>query len=72
MIVYFELEEELETFSQDHPVTRLDDLSDESYLTARVDIQSVNVDFMIESKIREVLLSLMVHHGHFVRISVYY
>jgi hypothetical protein len=72
MIVYFELEEELEAFSEDYPITRMEELSDEAYLTARVDMPSINVDYMIESKIRELLLSLLVHHGHFVRISVYY
>lgn len=72
MIVYFELEEELEAFSEEFPVTELDDLSDDDYLTVRIDIPSINVDYMIESKIREVLLALMVHHGKFVRITVYY
>lgn len=72
MIVYFELDEELEAFGEDFDYIELDDLSEEDYLTVRVDIPSVNVDYMIESKIREVLLSLMINHGKFVRISVYY
>jgi hypothetical protein len=72
LIVYFELEEELEGFMEDYPITRLTDLSDDDYLTVRVDMPCVNVDYMIESKIRELLLSLMIHHGKFVRISVYY
>jgi hypothetical protein len=72
MIVYFELEEELEAFSEDFSFTRLDDLSEDDYLTVRVDVPTINVDYMIESKIREVLLSLLVNHGKFVRISVYY
>lgn len=72
LIVYFELEDELESFSKEYPTTELDDLSDEDYLTVRIDIPSINVDYMIESKIREVLLSLMIHHGKFVRISVFY
>lgn len=72
MIVYFELEEELEAFSDEFNVKRLEDLSEEDYLTVRVDIPCLNVDYMIESKIREVLLALLVHHGHYVRINVYY
>ncbi|MDY0074795.1 MAG: hypothetical protein RBR75_02770 [Acholeplasmataceae bacterium] len=72
IIVYFDLEEELDQFALDHPVTRMDELSEDAYLTVRVDVPSLNVDYMIEAKIREILLSLMVHHGHFVRISVYY
>jgi hypothetical protein len=72
LIVYFELDEELEAFENEYTVTKLDDLSDEGYLTVRVDLPSINVDYMIEAKIREVLLSLLIHHGHFVRVSVYY
>lgn len=72
VIAYFELDEEYEAFLIDYPATRLDDLSDEQYITARIDIPSVNIDYMIEAKIRELLLSLMINHGQFVRISVYY
>lgn len=72
LIVYFELEEELEAFEEEFPVQRLTELSEDDYLTVRVDIPSINIDYMIESKIREVLLSLMVHHGKFVRINVFY
>ncbi len=72
MIVYFELEDELEAFSEEFDVVPLESLSEEDYLTVRVDIPSLNVDYMIEAKIREVLLALMVHHGKFVRINVYY
>jgi len=72
MIVYFELEEELEEFSEEFPTTKMDDLSEDDYLTVKIDIQTLNIDYMIESKIREVLLALLVHHGTFVRISVYY
>ena len=72
VIAYFELDEEFEAFLNDYQATRLDDLSDEQYITARIDIPSVNIDYMIEAKIRELLLSLMINHGQFVRISVYY
>ncbi len=71
-IVYFELDDELEAFSQEYTVTELDELSDENYNTVRIDIPSINVDYMIESKIRELLLSLLINHGKFVRVSVYY
>lgn len=72
IIAYFELEEELEAFNQDYKTVMLDDLSEDQYLTVRIDVPSLNVDYVIESKIREVLLSLMINHGQFVRISVYY
>jgi len=72
MIAYFELEEELDAFSKEFSVSKLDDLSEADYLTVKIDIPTLNIDYMIESKIREVLLALMVYHGTFVRISVYY
>jgi len=72
MIVYFELQEELDEFAKEFTVSNLDELSEEEYLTVKIDIQTLNIDYMIESKIREVLLALMVYHGTFVRISVYY
>lgn len=71
-IVYFELDDELESFSKEYAVTELDELSDDEYNTVRIDIPCINVDYMIESKIRELLLSLLINHGKFVRISVYY
>ena len=72
IIAYFELDEEFENFQEDFSATRIEDLSEDDYITAKIDIPSINVEYMIESKIREVLLALMVHHGKFVRISVYY
>ncbi len=72
IIAYFELDDEFENFQEEYPATRLDDLSEDDYITAKIDIPSINVEYMIESKIREVLLTLMIHHGQFVRISVYY
>ncbi len=71
-VVYFEIKEDLDSFSNEYTVTALDDLSDETYLTVRVDIPSLNVDYIIESKIRELLLSLLINHGKFVRVSVFY
>ena len=68
----WELEDELEEFSKEYTITELDDLSDEAYLTVRIDLPCINVDYIIESKIRELLLSLLIHHGKFVRVSVYY
>ena len=72
MIVYFEHEEDLEEIQKIYSLLRLDDLSEDDYLTARIDVSLINVDYVIEAKIREMLLELLIHSGKFVRISVFY
>lgn len=72
LIVYFENEEDIQSFSEEYPINRIEDLSNDTYITIRIDQPSLNVDYMIESKIREILLALLINRGHFVRITVYY
>ena len=71
-IVYFESLEDLEEMSKTYQLTPLTDLKVEQYLTARIDIQSINDDYVIETKVRDLLLNLMINGGTFVRVSVYY
>ncbi|MBN2268327.1 MAG: hypothetical protein JXC35_02765 [Acholeplasmataceae bacterium] len=72
MIVYFEHEEDLLEIQKIYSTLRLDDLSEDEYITARIDVPLLNVDYVIEAKIREMLLELLIHSGKFVRISVFY
>ncbi|MFP4177484.1 MAG: hypothetical protein ACLFTZ_01835 [Acholeplasmataceae bacterium] len=72
MIMYFESEENLRDFEEDYPVMRLDQIETENTFAVRVDIPAPNLDYVIETKIREVLLSMMINEGRFVRITVYY
>jgi hypothetical protein len=72
MIVYFENEEDLLEIQKIYSTLRLDDLSEDEYITARMDVSLINVDYVIEAKIREMLLELLIHSGKFVRISVFY
>lgn len=72
MIVYFENEEDMHAFGEEYKVNPIEDLSNDTYITVRIDQPSLNVDYMIESKIRDILLALLIHRGHFVRITVYY
>lgn len=71
-IVYFETVEDLEEMAKSCHLTPLTDLKVDQYLTARIDIQSINDDYVIETKVRDLLLTLMIHSGTFVRVSVYY
>ncbi len=72
LVVYFERRADLQHFALEHPTTPLDDISGEDSYAVRVDVSSANIDYMIESKVQDVLLSMMTHRGRFVRISVYY
>jgi hypothetical protein len=56
----------------EYQVTLIESIKVDDYITARIDLKTVNNDYLIETKIRDVLLSLMVYHGKYVRISVYY
>lgn len=72
LIAYFENEEDLRMFAAEYKTNVLPDLSDEDTITVRIDIECHNVDYVIESKIGDALLSLLIHHGKYVRVSVYY
>lgn len=71
-VVYFETIEDLQEMAKNYHLTPLSDLKVDQYLTARIDIQSINDDYVIETKVRDLLLSLMINNGTFVRVSVYY
>ena len=71
-IVYFETVEDLKEMGKTYQVVPLNDLKVDQYLTARIDIQSINDDYVIETKVRDFLLTLMINNGTFVRVSVYY
>lgn len=72
MVLYFESEDNLHNFEEDYPVMRMNQIETENTYAVRVDIPAPNLDYVIETKIREVLLSMMIHEGRFVRITVYY
>ena len=72
MIVYFESRENLRSFQEKYQITILEELSEESYISARVDIHTRNIDYVIEEKLRELLLDLLIHDGNYVRIQVFY
>ena len=63
---------DIEKLSQLYYVERLEELDDEDYFAARVIVKTTHSNFMIESKVRDVLLNGMNHRGQYVRILVYY
>jgi hypothetical protein len=72
IIAYFKDMESLNQVASEYQLTILENMQYEDYITARIDIKTINNEYMIETKIRDVLLSLLVYQGKYVRISVYY
>lgn len=72
IIAYFNNYDDLKFMQKEYHVSLLESIKVDDYITARIDLKTVNNDYLIETKIRDVLLSLMVYHGKYVRISVYY
>ena len=72
IIAYFKNESDIQTLSDEYKVTIMPNMKIDDYITARIDIKTINNEYMIETKIRDVLLNLLISQGQFVRISVYY
>ena len=71
-IFYFESLADLKSFQDKYFTVRLEHLEDENIYTVRADILSQNVDYIIEQKVREILMDAMIYRGNYVRISVFY
>lgn len=70
--VYFSSLKDLNDMSNSYSVSRLLELDLENVLTARIDMQVVNNQHVIEAKVREFLLDLLINRGKYVRVSVYF
>lgn len=71
-IAYFNNKENLEQFNKEFPVVELTELNEDDYLAVSIAISCLNVDYVIEEKVRAFLLALLIHKGSFVRVTVYY
>ncbi len=72
IIFSFESLFDMEKLAQIYYVERLEELDDEGYFAARAVVKTTHSNFMIENKVRDVLLNGMIHKGQYVRILVYY
>lgn len=72
IIAYFKNESDIKSLSDEYQVAIMPNMKVDDYITARIDIKTINNEYMIETKIRDVLLNLLISQGQFVRISVYY
>ena len=69
---YFSSIEEIEEMSKTYAITRLYDLDLNGIYTIRIDLKVTNNEHVIESKVRELLLDLLINRGKYVRVNVYY
>ena len=69
LFFYFKEQADLEEFSKIYSVAiiKLDETSE----TVRVDINIANTEYLIDIKIREVLLNAMIYNGQYIRILVH-
>ncbi len=72
MVFSFKAFEDMQAMAREYSVTRMPELDDETYYAARISTKSSNRKYMIESKVRDMLLTGMIHHGEYVRVLVYY
>jgi hypothetical protein len=71
MIAFFNHEKDLNGFVLEYPVKRIPQLDEDTVITVKIELPLINSAFVIESKIRELLLTLSSHKGTFVRINLY-
>ena len=69
---YFKDLKEIVKMSEKYFVTRLPEFDLENVYLAKIDLRVVNVDYIIETKMQELLLDLLIRKGSFVRVSVFY
>lgn len=69
---YFKDLKEIGKMSEKYFVTRLPEFDLENVYLAKIDLRVVNVDYIIETKMQELLLDLLIRKGSFVRVSVFY
>lgn len=72
LTAYFESLDNVEAMSAKYLTTRLPNLDIEGIYTVKFDLRIVNTEYIIENKIRELLLDLLINRGSYVRVKVFY
>lgn len=72
LTAYFESLDDIETMSLKYLTTRLPNFDIEGIYTVKFDLRIVNTDYIIENKMRELLLDLLINRGSYVRVRVFY
>ncbi|VEU82529.1 hypothetical protein [Acholeplasma hippikon] len=72
IIFSFKNLEDIEALSKQYYVARMEEFDTNQYYAARVSVKTTNSKFLMEQKIRDVLLNAMIYRATYVRILVYY
>lgn len=72
LTAYFKDLKEITKLSAKYHVTRLPELDLDDVYLVKLELRIVNVDYVIETKMQELLLDLLIRKGKFVRVSVFY
>lgn len=71
-VCYFNSIEDVRAISKNYAVTRIPELDLENIITVRIDTKVSNINYVIEARVREILIDLLINRGKYVRVSVYY
>ena len=71
-IFSFQSIEDIQDLGKTYYLARLEALDDKDYYAVRLDIKVANNPYIIETRVRDILLDAIIHGGQYVRISVYY
>jgi len=72
MIVYFENDIHLEAFNTKFNAIKLNEITIDHYVSAKIDVLCINNPYVIEKTLKKILLHLFINNGKFVRLNVYY
>lgn len=74
MIYVFESLEDIEKLNQNssYIISRIPNMDEQGQFAARISAKSINSRYMIESTVRDMLLTGMLYKGSYVRVVVYY
>lgn len=72
IVCYFENYNDLNAMRKNYAIKRMPELDLDNIITVRIDTNVNNIDYVIEARVREILIDLLVNRGKYVRVSVYY
>ncbi|WP_026392156.1 hypothetical protein [Haploplasma modicum] len=69
---YFNSLQDLKPLTTNYSIARIPELEVDGIYTVNISFRTANIDYLIETKTRELLLDLLINKGNYVRVSVYY
>lgn len=72
LIFYFDDEKKMSSYQRTYASRRLTELDQEGVYTLQTNVRCRNLDYLIETAVRDILLEAMRNNGTYVRIMLYY